>query len=371
MSASCLNASFLDALFAYVEHMVFLTTLPNVRGSHGKRHERLVWTDGDDLHYGRGRVIEKYDGDGQGVFFCVSTIDPEKVAARSKREFAAIGKEPASMRSKETVGEIVCVHVDIDLKQVRLGPTDILQRLARLRLPPSAAILSGNGVHAYWFLTEALEATPELVAAHEALLRDVARVVAGDMQVCEIARLMRVPGSHNTKAGAFKPVEVQAAYSDFSRRYEHADLGDFFATHSPVVAEDEIVQLIDRRTGQIRRATATEPDNPFAAHVRAELDAGRFKLPPIDVNRRLSVMTPGNVHATERDVCASLAWRGVPDTWIVQRVIRAVEAMIEAHGLPRDWSPNWNAAEERKIIGLIADAKQKKPADKKGNPHGK
>jgi hypothetical protein len=46
---------------------------------------------------------------------------------------------------------------------------------------------------------EALKATPETSARVETALKQLADVLAGDLQVAEVARVMRLPGSHNSK----------------------------------------------------------------------------------------------------------------------------------------------------------------------------
>ena len=229
-ATSDLNAQFLTSFFEYAGNAcnsprVFLTSLGNDRGGKEIRHERTAPIDAEELLLNRERVLSKYDRDGQAAYFCVSALDADKVRTRHERVYAETGKEPFSERCKETVGEILAAHVDIDLKQIRIGWAEALRRLGSLEKPPTTCVLSGNGVHAYWFYTEALEATDDAIIDQEALLRRIARVTAGDPQCCEVARLLRIPGSHNTKNGDFKLVEVVRDHTDFSRRYEFFDLG--------------------------------------------------------------------------------------------------------------------------------------------------
>ena len=53
-----------------------------------------------------------------------------------------------------------------------------------------------------------LPATDKNKARVETLLKKLVDVFAGDPAVCEVARLMRLPGSHNTKDGEWLPVEI-------------------------------------------------------------------------------------------------------------------------------------------------------------------
>ena len=355
-------------MFAYAEHSVFLTTLPNDRGTRGGlRHERLSPVAA--LLENRDRVISKYDRDGQAIYFCVSTLDQEKINARAARVVRETGKEPLSARAEETIAEILVAHVDIDLKNLKLGFADVCHRLMDLQLRPSFVVFSGHGVHAYWRLKEAIIATPDFIIDHKALLSRIAFVTGGDKACAEPARLMRVPGSHNTKGGEWIPVTVSAEFSDPARTYDWQELSEFFDDCPRVVTEAEVIQNVDPRTGRSRPATdGAGTDNPFAAYVRAEVEAGRVALPPIDVERMLQVMTPGDgdygVHVVTRTVTASLVSRGWTAEDIVPFVIGGIEAMIAANGLPQGWAADWQASEERKVIGQIDGFVRKQTPEK-------
>ena len=359
-----LNKAFLVEMFRFAENSVFLTTLPNERGSHGARHERRCAADADAIAANVARVIEKYDRDGQALYFCASTIDGEKVRERRARVLEIDGKEPLSERAKETVGEIVALWVDIDLKNIKLGPAEIYRRLSSLRLQPSAVVHSGNGVHVWYFLNEALPATPEAVCELETLLGVICFSLGGDKSCCEVARLMRLPGSHNTKHGAFKPVDVKADRSDFSRRYDFEELKEFWRDEPRVLQEDEIIVVIDARTGRTRRqADGDGPEDAFQAYVRNQIEAGNIRLPPLDVDRLLGSMVHGGaehgVHNTMLAVTSSLVWRGWPQDEILDFVLRGVGEWVAAHGLPQGWPADWGPSIEGRARAQIAGAVRK------------
>ena len=67
----------------------------------------------------------------------------------------------------------------------------------------------------------------------EALLRLLADHLAGDPACAEASRLMRLPGSHNTKDGAW--TEAQILVNEPARRYEIDDLADWLETASPII----------------------------------------------------------------------------------------------------------------------------------------
>src|SRR5262249_56020903 len=95
-------------------------------------------------------------------------------------------------------------------------------------------------------LAEAERATPEPIARVEGLLRVLADATGGDPAVCEVARLMRLPGSYNTKNGGRLPVKVVV---DRPLRYELSDLEDWLGMQRPLIP----------------RKGAAPPANPFLA----------------------------------------------------------------------------------------------------------
>src|SRR5437763_1691025 len=56
---------------------------------------------------------------------------------------------------------------------------------------------------------------------------------AGDLPVCEVARVLRLPGSHNTKDGAFTEVEIIELHPE--RRYDFEELEEWLSEQSPVM----------------------------------------------------------------------------------------------------------------------------------------
>ena len=87
------------------------------------------------------------------------------------------------------------------------------------------------GLDCYWLLREALSATPENVERVEAALRKLADVLAGDIS-CKCTRLMRLPGSHNTKIGSSIPVKVTKQRKG---RHSLERMESWLATAKPVL----------------------------------------------------------------------------------------------------------------------------------------
>ncbi len=182
---------------------------------------------------------------------------------------------------------------------------------------------SGNGLHAYWIFKEALPATSANIERVEALLRLLADHVGGDLSCAEASRLMRLPGSHNTKAGAWAPVQVVA---DRALRYEVDDLAEWLETASPVIQRKPI-----------EGGNGHDDGNPWLAV------AARFGTkPPIDVEARLSSMTyqgagDAGVHATQISVTAALLTRGEAINSVVDIVLAATHAAAGQDGTRWDW----------------------------------
>jgi hypothetical protein len=105
---------------------------------------------------------------------------------------------------------------------------------------------------------ESLLATTENIERVEALLRLLADHLAGDPRCAEASRLMRLPGSHNSKEAAW--AEVQVLVNKPTRRYELEDLAEWLETVSPV---------LHRKPTDSGKGHDIEPDNPWLPWPRA------------------------------------------------------------------------------------------------------
>lgn len=101
------------------------------------------------------------------------------------------------------------VFVDFDLKsKAYASKEDFYQTLGAFELTPSRVVDSGNGIHAYWKVSD-LDAMSYLK-----LSRRLMRYFNTDEATQKLAQLMRVPGTMNTKVeGAFLPC-VEVATND-------------------------------------------------------------------------------------------------------------------------------------------------------------
>lgn len=209
------GADFLRKVFGpSTEHPIFICNLlnPADRDTSGSGNERAVTT--RDLRDVTGFAL-KWDRAKRAVYYGVNTIKPNK-----------------QRRCKENVAEINCLHADIDFKDIVETPEDARRALRQLMYPPTMVNFTGHGLHALWLFKEAIEATDESVAEIEALLRLLADHVGGDLQAAEVARLLRLPGSHNTKGGEWTEVITETATD---RRYVLDDLRDWLEEAGPAL----------------------------------------------------------------------------------------------------------------------------------------
>jgi hypothetical protein len=315
--------SFLKTLFAHTTEQVYICSFSNERNDPTQVGERHMHT---RLPKYVMSFLQKWNKPGRGLFFCVGTM---KTGAK---------------RNKENIVETIGLHADLDFKDIDLGYTcgQIVRKLQVLQYPPAAIVFSGNGLHCYWLFKEPMETQPS-VDRIEAALKQLADLVAGDLAVCEISRVMRMPGTHNTKSGAWTEVEVLSL--DGRRRYELGDLEEWLCEVSPVLL----------RKSRERAVTAGE-NCPFMEFAKQYGIKGR-----IDVEQRLANMMymaggDSSIHVTQRSCTAALLNAGVHIDEVVERVLVATLTAAGEYGARWNWP-----REERKIRGMCLSWLRKHP----------
>jgi P4 family phage/plasmid primase-like protien len=274
--------------------------------------------------------VKKWDRKDRALYFCTATIQPG-----------------AGKRTKETLSELNGLHVDIDFKSI-IHSERAQNKLDQLMVARSKVVHSGHGLHAYRLLKEALKATPENVEQVEALLRLLADHLGGDLACAEASRLMRLPGTHNTKGGKWTEVRV---ITDRPARYDLSELADWLEIASPAIL---------RKPGDEKGETAANPWLAIANRLG-------FK-PPIDVEERLRAMRfqgagESAIHPTQVSVSAALLGRGHSIDEVLGLLLPATRAA--AGPLGERW--NWHR-EERAIRGMCQTWYGKHPEIKAPEP---
>jgi putative DNA primase/helicase len=159
----------------------YYCSLPNVKGN-GEAHH--LYLDDDDPERGQKLLnfLQREDRPGRAVYYCIGLL---KYGSRE--------------RKAATVAALPCLIADLDLKNIVQGREEVIARLKALALPPSEIRDSGNGLHAIWWLRE--PATDEAgMAQAEAVMKRMAKLLAADPTPTHRAALLRLPGTHNSKA---------------------------------------------------------------------------------------------------------------------------------------------------------------------------
>jgi P4 family phage/plasmid primase-like protien len=324
-------SQFLRAFFgAYSEAPVFLVSLPNTDEREGQAGPKEVLSRDPATIDG---FVQRWDRKGRGLYFCVGTI----------KEGAMPNRPGGSRRNKENLAELVTAHAEVDTKEILCSLDEVIEAVWNLPHPPSITIRSGNGLHLYWLLSESLSADSENIYRLERLNEQLGELVGGD-DVQDATRLLRVPFTHNTKKGAWKPVEIVEA--KFEPRYEIDDLEEMVANLSPVVKRKPAAPRADGGT--------TAADNPF---LRVAAEHG-YK-PALDVKAEVAGLALGSINQTLCRLTASLSSKGVGVEDIVEYLMPAVErANRVADG---DYPERKARHDERLIRNQCASFRRKNP----------
>lgn len=89
---------------------------------------------------------------------------------------------------------LTCLWVDIDD-----ATQDDYRALCGARIMPQLVVNSGGGLHGYWMLEKPLAITDDNRAEIVQTLKGLAIALRGDSKVADLARVMRLPGTVNTK----------------------------------------------------------------------------------------------------------------------------------------------------------------------------
>lgn len=140
-----------------------------------------------------------------------------------------VGKTDKGKYKRYEAGDVTmipAVWADLDLAgdahKEKVLPTtraDVDKLLSNIKFKPDIIVNSGHGLHCYWLLKECMRITDNksrIVVAdllHDWMehLKDVSEMLGLQIDsVCDMARVLRVPGTINHK---LKPVEVKVEYA--------------------------------------------------------------------------------------------------------------------------------------------------------------
>lgn len=128
--------------------------------------------------------------------------------------------------------EMPFLFADIDFKTFNGGEDKARARLEGFSLVPSIVVNSGGGLHCYWMLDKPIQNAYESREQLKAALLGIAQAVGGDPQVCEVARVMRLPGSLNHKYTPARLVRIEQW--DTSAYYALDAFNVFASSHASI-----------------------------------------------------------------------------------------------------------------------------------------
>lgn len=325
-----ISVDFLNSLFGETVQQVELRACPNVKGGSGAKS--LMTREPVKIC----AFCDQKDVPGLGVYFGVCTR-----------------KDGAASGSLANIAECPALWVDIDCAKQDIKGATAIEALEFLPFPPSYIINSGGGLHAYWQLEEPIDVSDASLAingnaAREAVtaaLKALVRILAGDSQCAELVRIMRLPGTHNSKDATLALYDGAPALCEVlsatGRIYDFAALQEWLGEQRAVLQG---------------KAEAPKPVNEADPFIQYAKENGYE--PAIDIDAVLAAMEHGgsgdnSVHKTQTRVTYSMIARGYDDEAIVERILAATE-----RAAPRDTQWNW-ASEEKALRRDIAKSRIK------------
>lgn len=269
---------------------------------------------------------ERHDRPGRGVYACVNML-----------------RASEQKRSKDALGLLVAVHVDLDFKDIEASPEEALAAVAGLSVQPTMCVFSGGGLHLYWVLSDPLEATTSNIELLESLNERAADMLGAATQTRDVSRLLRIPGTHNSKRalpGDAGQMVVISETIGSGEVHDVDDLDEWLSVQGPVL-----------RARETEARSHAAPENPWLAVARAQ----GFK-PSIDVEQRLAAMSFGaagdaSIHQTQLQVSASMIAKGHAPEEVRQVLLDATRGAAGSYG--DKW--NWRR-EEANIAKIVAGA---------------
>ena len=258
------------------------------------------------------KFIEKYDVPGRAIYFSVNTVQKDK------------------KRDKKNADEILVLHGDLDFKGVAADRAKIEAVINALPLPLTQIIFSGHGLHLYWWLNKALPATAENKERIERDLERIVEVLACDPGSAEVARVLRVPGSHNTKFGD----SIECTAGPLGNSYKLEDIEHWLKNAKPLLPRqlNKSPSITPERSAQL---------DALAKHGRATKE--EFGHEALDIEEMLDNLDwrgpsgGGNVHVTMRNIIDSLLSRGDQLDDVIDYVHDEAEKRIPDAAQQKTW----------------------------------
>ena len=186
--------TFLQEYFRGTKGPVYITALRNPKSElPGRELDKLLTRIPADI----ATFLTKHDKREQecGIYYCTATLKPG-----------------SKSRKADDCFQFISLFADVDDKNHALTRTQALDALEAMASPPTFIVNSGHGLQPHWLLSEPCEDAERIIVARKKLQL----LVASD-PVPDAPRLMRLPGSHNSKEGDWLPAQIVSHHPE--RRY--------------------------------------------------------------------------------------------------------------------------------------------------------
>jgi hypothetical protein len=175
------------------------------------------------------RAFKKNDPKPKQRFFWDNYVGCGKYADRQREQGYDVYFGVCSRRSENSGTADNCIHAwtvwaDIDFKND--GEANSRARLDQYKFRPSIIVNSGGGIHGYWLLNEPISVQKHR-ARFEAALKNIAADLNADPAVCDIAHILRVPGTLNHKYNPPRPVFIESWNLESKYEFEQFVPADF------------------------------------------------------------------------------------------------------------------------------------------------
>lgn len=164
-------------------------------------------------------------------------IDFDHVAELNQRGygcyFGATSKrnppDPGKRASEDDALWLTALWTEVDMKAGNYGSlADIKRAMNSMTIPPTTIVFSGGGLHAYWKIAPVLITRANSFEIKQTL-QGLSKAIKGD-SVWDLARVMRLPGTINTKS------DRGGALCQVSSRVDVTHLLEDFAAYRKLAA---------------------------------------------------------------------------------------------------------------------------------------
>ena len=215
------------------------------------------WTNPQQLEHALARLDARWLTD---TYFGVHPVSSPKSAHERARA--------------EDIAFVNALYADFDASDGQ-DPQALLARIEAIQPAPSVIVASGGGFHAYWLLAEPVALSDDAARRDWAeLQRWWVRHVEADPAACDLARLLRVPGTRNAKYDPPRP--VQFVRCELDRLHDNQELMRYILDARTAELEREQAQAAEQKQAQAADTQAAQPERAPADRRVSESPIERY-----------------------------------------------------------------------------------------------